>query len=962
MNRKAFIVVAVVALSLLAWFGWRGVSGPEASSPNESATTKGTASRTDSTGAPALHAAGEPRGTSPKATALDGETPPVAEPMREEEGSLRIEVVSPSGPAKGARVMLYFRDASEARTGPSPWRRAGSGLTDDAGVVMLPARAGHYLASARADGFATARAEVTRPLGQMRTELQLKLGTGAVLEGATVERASRAPLPLVELTLTPKLSGTSYSRASAPEEEHHSTASNERGTFRFEGLAPGEYQLDARAPGHAPKRLRVHVPSSGVSVEMEGAAFIEGFVELPDGKPAAGATVSAFGAEDVVVAEASAGGGFSLDVPPGSYRVSARLGERLGSFTGRVVVGAGMTSKDVRIRLGAASSLAGVVRRKGSGEPVADATVSVSPHGELLMPGTEQRNIALARSGTDGRFEVKELAPGAYDVTIQARGSKKLLRRGITVLEGQRFELLAELDANGRIEGTVVDGEKKPLAGVEVIPQRRWGPMEGALSTVTDAAGGFVLEDVPPETVFVAAQRPGSAVNTRKPVKVESGQTARVELQLSDEGLLQGTVRLTGGRVPPRPVTVFASRVGASHSEGIEVPAAADGTWAIRLGAGKHKLSAWVTDMPFQSDDQVKVVELKAGQTQKVDLEVREARKTIVLTVLEPNGAPSVRATVMGSEAGRSNILVEQLTDESGQATLVVDGLGSDSLHLWATNGGRRGDLHSVPASRTAATLTLAPGGRLTGSVRSAGGRAIEGFKLAVTAVRAEDEDFITRQDLEFTGERFIVEDVFPTRLAITAVLPDGRAGKVEATATSGGTTQVDVVVEAGSGISGRLEDAKTGEPISQAYVDVDGIPSPLTGADGRFRLEDLAPGPHRLTAWSRGHELAEKQLTLSPGKVLDLGDWSLGAQRVEPGRVGLTFGMSGDDVTIRWIVSGAETGGLQVGDVVKTIDGATVLDPGEARRRELGAPGSPVTFAVLRGSQPHTVTLTRAP
>jgi len=137
-NRKAFIVVAVVVLSLLAWFGWRGTSSPEASSPNESASTAGTASHTGSTGKTAPHTQ-QPRGTGSHATTLDGETPPVAEPMREEEGSLRIEVVSASGPTKDARVMLYFRDASGARTSPSPWRRAGSGLTDDAGVVVLPA-------------------------------------------------------------------------------------------------------------------------------------------------------------------------------------------------------------------------------------------------------------------------------------------------------------------------------------------------------------------------------------------------------------------------------------------------------------------------------------------------------------------------------------------------------------------------------------------------------------------------------------------------------------------------------------------------------------------------------------------------------------------------------------------------------------------------------------------------------
>ncbi len=940
----------MAVLSLVAWFGWRGASSTTASR-GAAASPRG-ATEQPASGGP------EHRGTGSDARAVDGTTPPVSEPIREEEGTLRVEVVSPSGPSKGARVKLFLRGSSG---GQPTWRLAGTGLTDDSGTVVLPSRAGRYLVSASAEGFATTRAEVTRPRGEARTSVRLSLDAGAVLEGSTVERASRDPLPLVEITLTPRLSGSFFSRASAPEEEHHSAASDERGNFRIQGLAPGEYQLDARAPGHAPKRLaRVHVPSSGLTVELEGAAFIEGFVELPDGKPAAGASVSALGADEAVVGETGPGGGFSLDVPPGSYQVSARLGDQTGSASGRVVVGAGMTLEDVRIRLGASSSIVGVVRQQGSGAPVAEADISIHPNGELLLDGTRSP-IASTRSAEDGRFEASGLAPGAYDVSIQARGHKTLTRRGITVLAGQRFELIAELAAHGRIEGTVVDGAKHPVPGVQVSPQRRWGPMEGALSTVTDAAGAFVLEDVPPETVFVAAQRPGGERNTRVSVKVESGQTARVQLQLHDEGTLKGTVRMTGGRVPPRPVTVYAQKVGAPRFEGLEVPASADGSWSMRVAAGRYQLSAWMTDAPFQSDDQVKVVELKEGQSQHVELEVREAKKAIVLTVLEPNGAPSVRATVMGSEAGRSNILAEQMTDESGQATLVVDGLGSDSLHLWATNGGRRGDLLSVPASRTAATIKLSPGARLTGAVRSAGGRAVEGFKLAVTAVRDGEEDFITRQDLEFTGDRFIVEDAVPTRLAITATLPDGRAGKAEVTTTAGVTTQVDVVVEAGGVISGRLRDAKTGEPLGGAYVDVDGLTSPTTGPDGRFRVADIAPGAHRITAWSREHALVEKQVTVTSGKTLDLGDWSLGPPRVEPGRLGLSFGMTGNDVTISWIISGAETGDLQVGDVVRAIDGATVLDPGEARRRELGPPGSQVTLAILRGGTPHPVTLTRA-
>ncbi|WP_224247543.1 carboxypeptidase regulatory-like domain-containing protein [Hyalangium gracile] len=956
MNRKVLIVIGAAVLLLVTWWAWRDASKPsgEPSPAVTSASGPGASSGQDSSRRSASGASTglDRQGTGSGATAPEGATPPVAEPMRAEEGTLRVEVVTPSGPRTGARVSLYLRGPREPTTGLPAWRLAGSGVTDEAGLLVLPARAGRYLVSARAEGFATARADVTRPHGESTTSVRLTLDAGAILEGSTVERATRNPVPLAELTLIPRPSLLD-ARASAPQEERHSAASDARGNFRFEGLAKGEYQLEARAPGHAPKRLaRVRVPSSGVTVELEGSAFLEGFVELPDGKPAAQAQVSAFGTDEAVVSDTSAGGAFSLDVPPGAYQLTARQGDKTGSAPGRIVVGAGMTVRDIRIRLGSATSIAGVVRRKDTGAPIPDAAISVSSSG---APG----DLAGATSDVAGHFEVGGLSSASYDVTVRARGFKPLRRGGITVLEGQRFELVAELVANGRIEGTVVDSAKKPVNGVQITPQRRWGPLEGATSVVTDAAGSFALEDLPSGDIYVAARPPNSDENTRVPVKVEPGQTARVQIQLSDEGTLEGTVRLTGGKVPTRPVTVYARRVEAQHPDRIELPATAEGTFSMRVRAGRYQLMAWLADAPFMND-QEKTVTLEAGKVQRVELEVREARRPITVTVLEPNGAPSVGAVVMGSEAGKSNILIEDLTDESGRVTVVADPIGSDMLHLWATNGGRSGDLPRVPATSGSATLQLTPGARLSGSVRSAGGRAVNGFQLVVAAVRT-DEDYIPQQSFEFTGDRFVVEDIAPGRVSITATLSDGRAGKVEATAPSGTATQVDIVVDAGGSVTGRLLDAKTGEPISQAFVELNGLMSPTTGPDGRFRMNDIAPGTHRLTAWERQHDIAEKQVTIASGKEVDLGDWRLGPPRVEPGRLGLGFGMSGDDVTISWIATGAEVGDLQVGDVVTAIDSATVLTPGEARQRELGAPGSQATLAIRRDGQARTLTLMRA-
>ncbi|AFE04482.1 PDZ domain-containing protein [Corallococcus coralloides DSM 2259] len=959
-SRKVFVVVAGLALLLAGVFVWMRASAPAA------------AVRAEAVATPERPASGPTRAPVRNG---GGATAPVEQPMQDADGALRVETVTASGPLAGAEVTLYLRGPASPGSRLPSWRVAGQGRTDAAGALVLPARPGPYLVTAHAEGLALARAEVTRPHGEALSKVRLLLESGVSLTGLTVERVGGAPVPMTELTLTPHtgfedaLPVFLQTGASVPDEARHEALSDARGAFGFHGLARGEYQLEARAPGHAPRRIaRVHVPGTDVRVEMDGSAFIEGFVTRADGTPAPGARVSAWGEDGAVEVEAGDTGSFSLDVPPGSFQVTARHGaetgtvvERPGSTVkgetgaaeGPIVVGPGMTVKDVRIRLGGAASLAGVVRRKDSGEAIAGATVGVRAHGD-------RADLLQARSEADGRFEVGGLAPGAYDVQVRAPGFQPLTRTGLGVLAGQRFELVLELAAPGRIEGTVVDGSEAPLPGVSVVAQLRWRPLPDALPSVTDAQGRFTLEDVPEGTVYVAARRADSEDEVRQPVRVEAGKTATARLTLVGEGVLEGTVRKEDGARPSGAVTVTAHRVGAAASESVDVPAKPDGTWSMRVGAGRYQLSAWLSALRFQNGDQQQVVELEAGGRRHVDLVVGEPRKPLRVTVLEPNGAPSVHATVMATEAGHTDIQAEEMTDAAGQAVLALDGLGSDAWRVWSTNGGRQGEAASVSASQKELTLQLKPAAQLRGTVRSAGGREVRGFALTVTAARGED-DFLSSVERQFSGDSFQVDDVFPTRVTVTATLPDGRAGKVDVTLASGAEARVEVVVDAGGGVSGRLVDARTNEPLAGAYVDADGIASPTTGADGRFELKDLAPGAHRLTAWSRGRELVDRRVTLAAGKTQALGDWRLGLQRVEPGRLGLSFGMTGRDVVISGIAEGADVAGLQVGDVVRSIDGAVVLDTGEARRRELGAPGSPAVLALQRSGQALSFTFIRA-
>ncbi|WP_338866391.1 carboxypeptidase regulatory-like domain-containing protein [Myxococcus stipitatus] len=961
MNRKRFFVVVLLGVVIASVVGWLKASPSDDTPPGPSAPGS-SGSKPSPSPAPGSTAMGL---SHPEPEVLTG-TPPVADPMREGEGILHVDVVMKDArPFADAQVTLYLQGPKSPATGRITWFVAGRGVTDATGALRLPARPGFYLVSAKARGYATARSTVTRPRGEDLTRVRLMLGAGATLSGTVVERASKAPVPLTELTLTPRTTPGSVSQAmaSAPEEETTLATADERGAFRCEGLAPGEYQLDAVAPGHAPRRLaRVLVPMSDLTVELDGSAFIEGFVELPEGGPAAGARVTATGMGDIRDAETSAGGAFSIEAPPGVYQVAAHHETLTGTAPEQVVLGPGMTVRDLRIRLGDAASITGVLRRRGSGEPVPGGAVSITPSTLAFIPDARPSEVASAVSGADGRFEAGRLAPGEYSIGIKARGFRSFIQAGFTVHAGQRLDVVMELDSTGRIEGTVVDGDNKPLAGILITPESQWhrGPLDGSIPTVSGADGAFTLEDVPPGEVFVAAQRPGSLPHVRERVEVRADATSRVRIQLTGEGVLEGTVRMEDGRALTGPVIVYAQRFESRASEAHQVSTSPEGTWSMRVREGRYRLSAWLSEVGNQNTDQAQVVDVEVEQTRRVDLRVKEAKRPHVVTVREPNGAPSIGAIVMVGEPGRREIFLEDVTNTSGQVAIAADALGSKPLHFWATNGGRRGEVASVPALSRDVVIQLQPGGRITGTVRSPGGPSIERFKLVASSTQMED-DFLSRKDLEFAGTRFTVDDLPAGRVILSVTLPDKRVGKAETTIVAGTTTQADIMIEAGGSVSGRLVDA-SGAPLFRAVVDVGGQMSPLTQQDGRFRVDDLPPGPHGLVAYARNLERAKKTVHITAGKTLDIGDWKIVASPIEPGRLGITFAMNGNDVMVRAIEEGLHVGLLRAGDVVMSIDGATVLTPGEARDRELGAPGSPATLVIRREARTYPITLTRAP
>jgi hypothetical protein len=224
----------------------------------------------------------------------------------------------------------------------------------------------------------------------------------------------------------------------------------------------------------------------------------------------------------------------------------------------------------VRIALGPAESAEGEVVAAIGGQPVADALVT-------LYTGL---GVRRARTDAKGAFALRELAPGDGSLRVEATGFATV-SRPLSIPEGagrRPVDLPAvELDAEGVVEGDVVDARGDAVAGVRVALDHAptWlavgpGPEGGA---VTDADGRFSLRGLAAGTVSIEAYSPDFGRARQDGVQVVSGRTtSRVRLtmpaksdpeQRSAAPPASGNVAVTLGETA-EPVQVVVVSVAAS--------------------------------------------------------------------------------------------------------------------------------------------------------------------------------------------------------------------------------------------------------------------------------------------------------------------------------------------------------------------------------------------------------------
>lgn len=297
------------------------------------------------------------------------------------------------------------------------------------------------------------------------------------------------------------------------------------GAFTIAGLDATALTLWADAPGAIGWSSDVASDAADARVEVTPGRIIEGKVSSTDGKPAAGALVTAIFTTqsrffDTV---ADAQGAFRPGpLPEGKQAVVAMQAGLLPDHQ--------QVDEDelepVKLELSVPRALSGRVERDGA--PVAGAKVTVS--------GMHRKRSVT--SDASGAFRFERLRPGQYDLSAEAGDGVAQLQADLSKHE-DRTDVVVRLGKGVVVVGLVTDERGVPIEGADLTLTRE----EETRKTKSDGAGRFRFPVVREGSRTIWAEHEGFLSGEA------TGSESEVVLRLERAAQLRGRVLGPGGTV-----------------------------------------------------------------------------------------------------------------------------------------------------------------------------------------------------------------------------------------------------------------------------------------------------------------------------------------------------------------------------------------------------------------------------
>ncbi len=573
------------------------------------------------------------------------------------------------------------------------------------------------------------------------------------------------------------------------------------GTYRFQGLATGLYELRATVADGAMGFTTAALPADGARVEAvidipEGDQSLVGRITYADGKPFQGSVL------------ASAGNAFAMMMGMGSKSMPAYT-----DADGRFKI-AGLNPGQYQI----SALIPGVMRVMGAPIKVPYAgeyTLTINAtgtevKGKVIDAETEEAIGGATVFGGGGDpessfaiFTTKSAADGSFALTIPTgRGGGMFVRadgyaaqtldfnsgRGVDDLVMVSLLRLAKL--SGRV--TAKEGGA-PVAGITVFAMgsggRGMGPAPA--SAVTDADGRYRIEGIDPGSVRAWAIGGGHAsagmsgtgmgpTDSPYSAELEPGQEGTLDLEAVVSGAVEGTVsdesgRAIGGAIvqaggqggmPPQFAAAFMG-MGASFGTAVTDT---DGRYRIDVlvPATSYKVTVKAPEHPTVTSDSFIAV---GGKTETVDVTMKAPRWIDVTVVEQDGGAPVAGAAIMA-------------IPKSGGREMMMELIGGGAM--WSTNA--------------AGTTRIGPlaAGELAMQVKAPGYIDEDGIEIS-----ADEKGPLTvelKKGLVIAGSVKLPEGVPVQGVTVTVNRSGGSSGwfHERAVVQADGTWRVDTIEEEG--------------------------------------------------------------------------------------------------------------------------------------------------------------------
>lgn len=775
--------------------------------------------------------------------------------------------------------------------------------TDAAGAFQLDGLTGSaFVVRVESAGTAPAWAADVPP----GAVLNLKLKKGVTVAGRVLDLTTQKPVAGATVT------GLERDAAAFGPKAAHTVASLEDGTFQIPDCAPGIVVVEATAPRKARARLdhvvaKLSAPPSERGKEedapkpeanvlyLQPGGRVAGRVVGPDGKPLADAVVTATAADGSLFAMLREGrsgaqrtdpdGRFDFDglVAGNKYTVHAAKDGLAAQDEGPIPIEAGTDRGDLELRLEAGASLAfRLVTAQDA--PVKDVDARVVPQAKQ---GGRRRTFGIAQgvdpdkivAQGDGRFVIKALDAGTFDVTLQPPDYADVVKEGVRLKSGETTDLgTLRVRESKSIAGKIVDASGQPIAGAAI--SAFWIDSEARMSREATSGGDgkYRLSGLGDKPVRnLTARATGYADVTKE--GAAPGDMA-VDFTLEKTGSIVGKVLLrTGGAPPAFRVQAFAEAKERQEGPGFRVVVTnrPDEEQFFTDPSGNFRLDnvdPGVVTVSAKADGKAptKKTGLKVVSDQVVDagtIVLDDGRALRGHVLAAKDDAPIAGATVSVSQP--QGFMVRMGTDTSaGLAITGLDGrfeIAGLEPRAYAVDANQpdyspnSGRVEISPdADSDDFVIKLSKGGTITGQVRDAQKQPIPNASVLLTKVPmgGGPQTATSGPDGRYEFEKIAPGDYMVIRAPAAGGPLMLFGGMKQVTVREGETTVYDLDEAAKINVTGRV--VKGGQPVANAMLffsaadpSARDLRQSHTDADGRYQIGLDTPGAYAVAVNTGG-------------------------------------------------------------------------------------------------------------